>query len=129
IPVGVAPYDVAVTRDGTIAYVSNWGGRRARPGDKTADSGGTQTVVDDRGVASTGTVAVIDLTNNKQLTQIPVGLHPADVELSAEEKLLYVANANSDTVSVIDTISGTVRDTIAVRPGDQLPFGSMSNAL
>jgi YVTN family beta-propeller protein len=129
IPVGVAPYDVALAADGKTAFVSNWGGRRARTGDKTADSAGTETVVDDRGTASTGTVGVIDLVAAKQVAEIPVGLHPADVELSTDGKTLYVANANSDTINLIDTATRSVRDTIPVRPDDQLPFGSASNAV
>ena len=40
-----------------------------------------------------------------------------------------MANANSDTVSVIDTAKDEVVETIACRPERRLPFGSGSNAL
>ncbi len=60
IPVGVAPFTVLV--DGDFAYVSNWGGRRAKPGDKTANSSGTQVVIDPAtGAAATGSVSEVDL--------------------------------------------------------------------
>ncbi|HEY7117890.1 MAG TPA: alkaline phosphatase family protein [Tepidisphaeraceae bacterium] len=129
IPVGVAPYGVAVSRDRSLAYVTNWGGRRAKRGDKTAKSAGTNTVVNERGVASSGTVSIVDLNARKELAQIDVGLHPADLKLSADGSRLYVANANSDTVSVIDTAARKVTETILVRPDETLPFGSASNAL
>ena len=129
IDVGVAPYDVVFSTDGKTAYVSNWGGRRATKDDRTQESAGTPVVVDERGVASTGTIGVIDLAAGKQVTEIAVGLHPSDLELTRDGKTLFVANANSDTVSVIDIASRSVRATINVRPDEKLPFGSMSNAL
>src|SRR5439155_19391692 len=59
LAVGVAPYAVVVTKDESTAFVSNWGGRRARKGDKTADSSGTPAVIDERGVAASGTVGKV----------------------------------------------------------------------
>jgi YVTN family beta-propeller protein len=56
-------------------------------------------------------------------------LHPSDLELSADQRTLYVANANSDTVSVIDTTNLRVMDSVLVRPDPTLPFGSAPNAL
>jgi YVTN family beta-propeller protein len=129
IDVGVAPFAVVASADGKTLYVSNWGGRRATPKDKTADSAGTATVVDDRGVASTGNVGVVDLTAGKQVAEIATGLHPSDLELTGDGRTLYVANANSDSVSVIDTSSRTITRTIATRPDEKLPFGSMPNAV
>ncbi len=129
IPVGVAPFGVKVSRDGSRAYVSNWGGRRPRDGDKTAPSSGTQTVVDARGVAASGTVSVVDVRNSRVIAEIEVGLHPCGLALDEPRNRLYVANANSDTVSVIDTGNLRVLETISVRPDASLPFGSMPNAL
>ena len=129
IPVGVAPYGVVMDKERHQAFVTNWGGRRAVKGDKTAKSAGTQTVIEEHGVASSGTVSVIDLATKKEIKQIPVGLHPADIKLSPDGHRLYVANANSDTVSVIDGVSNAVAESILVRPDPSLPFGSASNAL
>ena len=36
VAVGVAPFDVALKADGKTAFVSNWGGRHPKPGEKTA---------------------------------------------------------------------------------------------
>jgi YVTN family beta-propeller protein len=44
-------------------------------------------------------------------------------------QFVYVANANSDTVSVIATKTDQVVETISCRPEARLPFGSGSNAL
>ncbi|MBI3852369.1 MAG: bifunctional YncE family protein/alkaline phosphatase family protein [Verrucomicrobia bacterium] len=129
ISVGVAPFDVAIKADGKTAYVSNWGGRRPKPGERTAKSSGTETLVDERGVAASGTVSVVDLEKGEEVAQIVVGLHPSDLELSADQQTLYVANANSDTVSVIDTTSLKVTAAVLVRPDSTLPFGSAPNAV
>jgi YVTN family beta-propeller protein len=129
VPVGVAPYGVVFSKDGTQAYVTNWGGRRAVKGDKIEKSANAEIVVDERGVASTGTLSIVDLQARKEVAQVVTGLHPADLKLSNDGKRLYVANANSDTVSVIDTGTRNVVESILVRPDPTLPFGSASNAL
>ncbi|HEU0039260.1 MAG TPA: phosphoesterase, partial [Verrucomicrobiae bacterium] len=36
VPVGVAPYDVVLVAEGKKAFVSNWGGRHPRQGERTA---------------------------------------------------------------------------------------------
>ena len=128
VAVGIAPYSVTLI-DGR-AYVSNWGGRRAVEGDTKGPSSGSDVVVDpETGAASTGTVSVIDLSTRKVVNEIAVGLHPSGMCASKDGKRLYVANANSDTVSVIDTRGNEVIRTIGVKPHHELPFGSAPNAL
>lgn len=127
IPVGVAPFDVVL--DGNTAYVSNWGGRRPNDGERTAKSSGTDTLVDERGIASSGTIAKIDLAAQKVVAEVAVGLHPSDLALQRDATSLYAANANSDTVSVIDTKTFRVIETILVRPDETLPFGSITCGL
>ncbi len=129
IPVGVAPYDVVLTPDGKQAFVSNWGGRHPRAGEPTAPSAGTPALVDERGVAASGTVSVVDLVTGAEILQVTTGLHPCDLELSPDGSRLYVANANSDTVSVIDTATRKVIGEIDVRPDPGVAFGSSPNAL
>ena len=128
IPAGIAPY--CVVQIGEKAYVSNWGGRRPEPSDVTGPTSGSRVIVDpETGIASSGTVSVIDLRARSAIREIPVGLHPSGITLSPDGALLYVANANSDTVSVIDTRSDVVVRTIGVKPMAELPFGSAPNAL
>jgi len=129
IAVGVAPYAVELSPDGKWAYVSNWGGRRAGANDRTAKSAGTDAVVDERGIAASGTVSLIDLRQRLEVMQVNVGLSPAGLALSVDGRTLYVANANSDTVCFIDLSRGAVVETLTVRPDAALPFGSMPNGL
>ena len=128
VPVGIAPYSVIV--NGNKAYVSNWGGRLAQKGDKTAESAGTEVVVDPKtGIASSGTVSVIDLNSRKVIKEIKVHLHPSGMALHPDRSKLYVANANSDLISVIDTQTDMVIKDISPKPMADLPFGSAPNAI
>lgn len=128
IPVGIAPYTILQASD--ELYVSNWGGRRPAEGDKTGPTAGSEAVVDpETGIASTGTVSVIDLVSGTVKTEIEVGLHPSGMALSPDGTRLYVANANSDTVSIIDTATDTIAQTLGAKPMESLPFGSAPNAL
>ncbi len=129
IPVGIAPWDVVLSADGRIAYVSNWGGRLPKAGEKTANSSGTATLVDGRGIAASGTVSMVELDAGKELAQVETGLHPCALARSPDNRTLYVANANSDTISVLDTASHRVVETIRVRPDPSLPFGSAPTGL
>jgi YVTN family beta-propeller protein len=131
VPVGVAPYMVCAPRPDRL-YVSNWGGDLPQAGDPQGKTSGTPVQVDPRtGVANQGTLSVLAPVPGKwqQIKTIPVGLHPSGLIASATGKFLYVANANSDSVSVLDTGSDRVVETIACRPEARLPFGSGSNAL
>ena len=113
-PVGIAPRQLTFV--GSHLYVSNEGGREAVAGDTTMGSYGTQVPADTNlGTSTTGTVSVIDTANPATpATTIPVQLHPTAMHLDGTT--LYVANTNSDTVSVIDTRSGKVVQTFATQP-------------
>lgn len=109
IPVGNAPNSVLI--HGKYAYVSNEGGRPATSQDFTNNSDGTPIVVDRKDAfAITGTVSVVDLPAGKEVKTISVGLHPAGMTVSGSD--LYVANAYSDSLSVVDLRSDTVVRTI-----------------
>ena len=126
IDVGNAPHSVVV--QGTHAWVSNEGGRRATGDDVTNDSDGTPIVADPvHGAAKTGTVSLVDLTTRRVVSNVRVGLHPTALALSGPT--LYVANTNSDTVSMIDTARGSVRGRISITPYPGAPYGSHPNAL
>jgi YVTN family beta-propeller protein len=126
IPVGNAPYGVVVV--GNKAYVSNEGGRPATAGDFTNKSDGTDIVADKQsGAASTGTVSVVDLDTHKTLQSITVGLHPTGMYL--HDHYLFVANTNSDSISVIDTTSNNMVKTINIQPFPDAPFGSTPTGL
>ncbi|MEJ2081885.1 MAG: bifunctional YncE family protein/alkaline phosphatase family protein, partial [Acidobacteriota bacterium] len=128
-PVGVAPCDVVVV--GTKAFVSNGGGRRPEANSIVGPAGrGTFVRVDPRHyVASEGSVSVIDLRAGRVLREIPVGLHSSGLALTPDQRYLAVANAASDTVSIIDTRSDHVVETIVLRWQPEGYFGASPNAL
>jgi len=117
---GIAPFAAAINKAGTIAYVSNWGGRKAVAGDKTAPTGlastADQVVVDAHGIASTGTVSRIDLATQQHTHTIATGLHPNGLIWDETTQRLYVANNNSDTVTAIDTATNAVAQTLKLKP-------------
>ena len=124
IPVGVAPFDVLCISPAK-AYISNWGGRQPLEGESVYKTSGSNVLVDPKtGIANNGAVSVVDLEKKKQTKVIEVGLHPSGMVLSPDRKKLYVACANSDIISVIDTDYDQVIDKISVHFRDDLPFGS-----
>jgi YVTN family beta-propeller protein len=127
--VGTAPYDVVLT--GHKAYVSNWGGRRPDANSITGPAGrGTRVRVDPvRFIANEGSVSVIDLDAGKVTAEIMVGLHSSALVLTPNGRHLCVANAGSDTISVLDTRKDQVVETISLRWHPNDFFGASPNAL
>ena len=86
-------------------------------------------MVDSRGIASTGAVTRIDVATGKATHTIAVGLHPTALALDEPRRRLYVANGNSDSVSVIDTERVQVVRTIPIQPFSQTVRGIAPTAL
>lgn len=127
--VGFAPFDVKLA--GNKAYVSNWGGRRPGPGDLTGPAGkGTRVRVDPvRHIASEGSVSVVDLVENKVVREIVCGLHASALAVTPNGRYLAVANAASDTISIIDTRADEIIETIWARQNAADLFGAGPNSL
>ena len=89
IAVGTQPYGVAVSPDGTRAYVTNY----------------------NNGAAST--VSVIDTTPNTVGTTINVGNGAQSIVITPDNRKVYVANNASNTVTVINGTTNTIMTTIA----------------
>ncbi len=141
IPVGTSPTDIAITPDGTRAYVVNQGygvGGSLTPIDLTttpvttgtpislgvmpiaiaiAPDGRTAYVVDYG--AYPGTVTPIDLTTTppSRGTPIAVGDAAIAIAITSDGSSLLVTNASDGTVSRIDTETNTV--TATIRVGEQ----------
>ena len=129
IPVGIAPYSV-VMASSSKAYVSNLGGRRPVEGETIYNTSGSRVLVDpETGIANNGSVSVIDLVSNVQVKNIETGLHPGSMVLSPDRKILYVACANSDIISVISTETDEVIGKISVHIDANRKFGSSPNDL
>lgn len=133
VETGKAPFGAVLDTAGTVAYVSNWGGRVPSPKDLTAPTGllptSDRVVVDERGIASTGTLTRIELASGRATHSIPVGLHPTAMVWDQARQRLYVANGNEDSVSVVDTRQNRVTRTIALQPFAQPVAGIAPTAL
>ena len=126
---GMVPYDVAIV-NGKI-YVSNWAGRHPDAKSPTANGGrGIQVRIDPAtGAAAEGSVSVIDLTSNKVVKEILVGRHASGLAVSPDHKYVAVANAASDTISVIDTKTDELIEKIWPKKTPADLFGAAPNAL
>jgi DNA-binding beta-propeller fold protein YncE len=83
IPLGVLPVAAVVNTDGSVAYVSNLGGRKPGARDRSAkqccDPFAELVRVDARGIAQPGSVSRVDLVAGTVRNVIPVGRHPTGV--------------------------------------------------
>ena len=101
-PAGHLPYGVALSRDGKRAFVTNWG---------------------------TNTVTASDPKTGAPLKTITVGSHPSALLQHPARDELYVADTDSDQISVLDSRSSRVLRTISLRPWRDAPVGASPNAL
>jgi YVTN family beta-propeller protein len=144
-----APTQVAFSPDGTKAYVATDDGLYTFSTKTLTQTGFTAGLGEPHSVAvaPNGTVYVTDTDGNSvkvispsgQVTAtIAVGQLPWDVVVSADGKTAYVANPDSDSVSVISTATNAVTatvsvsgdpDTLGLTPdGSQLWIGQRSRA-
>ncbi|HEX3798455.1 MAG TPA: SMP-30/gluconolactonase/LRE family protein [Verrucomicrobiae bacterium] len=99
---GVYPYGCVVDSRRDRLYVSLWGG---------------------------ASVAVLDLKSGEVIGRWSTGSHPCDLVLSHDGKKLFVANANENTVTVLDTQSGRAVETLSATLYPQSPLGSTPNSI
>jgi YVTN family beta-propeller protein len=126
--VGVEPCDVALTP--SKVYVSNWGGRRPDARSITGPAGQHTLVRVDavRHVPDEGSVSIINLATGSA-AELLTGMHACALAVSPDGRYVVVANAGSDTLSVINTRTDEIVETLQTRqnPGDL--FGAQPNAL
>jgi YVTN family beta-propeller protein len=101
ITVGVSPYQVVSSGDGSRLFVSNW---------------------------SSESVSVIDTATNKVIRTLHVGMNPNDMKRSADGRL-FVACSNDNTVWVIDARTLQVIEHLSTTLTPQAPEGSTPDAL
>jgi YVTN family beta-propeller protein len=127
IKVGNAPRQVVLV--GNNAFVSNEGGRPAKAGEYTNESDGTAIVASKvTGAATTGTVSEVNLVTGKETKEISVGLEPT-AEYLGRDGTLFVANSNDDSISLVNTRTGVVEQTVNVNPLPGSTVGSYPNAI
>ena len=83
-------------------YISAWGGRK---------------------------IWIFDPVKNKLVDSVTTEDHPTDMAVNATGKWLYVANANSNSVSVINLISRQVVETLRTALSPDAPIGSTTNSV
>jgi YVTN family beta-propeller protein len=86
IPLGQAPTDVAIAASGS-AYITR---------------------------AYAAVVERLDLTTQRPVCSIPVGVNPTRIAFEPAGRRAYVSNQFSDSISVVDTVTDTVVDEIPV---------------
>ncbi len=87
VPVGSSPADVAVTRDGSRAYVTNVGSNN---------------------------VSVIDTATNTVIATVAVGSPPLFVAITPDGSRAYVTRFAPNRISVIDTATNTAGATVVL---------------
>jgi len=101
VPVGSIPENVAISSDGSIAYVTDDG---------------------------SNTVTQIRTSDNTVTAAISVGTYPIDVAISPDDTFAYVTNLGDNTVSRIETFATPfpgAAPTVATQPQSQsVPAGS-----
>jgi YVTN family beta-propeller protein len=102
LALGGKPYDIAIAKNGSRLYVSDWAGRR---------------------------VLAIDPADLRVVAKIAVGEHPNQIAVSPTDERLFVACASSNQVAVIDALRGIVTETIYTALFPQAPEGSTPDAL
>jgi YVTN family beta-propeller protein len=99
---GARPYDVALARNGTQLFVSDWAGRVVR---------------------------VLDAVELLTVARISVGEHPNQIAVHPRDDRIFVACASSDWVAVIDAKRGIVSERIHTALFPRAPEGSTPDAL
>jgi YVTN family beta-propeller protein len=114
VGVGPGPQKVAIDPDGRHAYVTNFGDNTLSVIDLPTQFGGVDLY----------SAVLPALKVNKV---IPVGMNPRGLAVSRDSHHAFVVNTGQDTMSVIDTATGTVistafvgysPDEVAVAPDD-----------
>lgn len=99
------PYDVKLLTRGkavTKTYVSLWGD---------------------------GSIAVVNKAQRNKITHITVDRHPTAMALNRQQTRLYVVNSNADSVTVIDTVTDKVVETIKVKLAEAELVGASPEGL
>ncbi|MDP4292630.1 MAG: YncE family protein, partial [Bacteroidota bacterium] len=128
---GVAPYGIA--RANGKLYITNWGGRLPKPNDKDVAGvpWGNARINPTNAAVREGSISVIDPVKGRILKNIIVGLHPNEIIADKTGRFIYVTNSNSDKVSVINTATDEISETISIRLQEEMNpyFGDSPDGL
>ncbi|MCG6957356.1 MAG: beta-propeller fold lactonase family protein [Gemmatimonadetes bacterium] len=129
----VLPVAAVVSEDGSTAWVTNFGGPKPTSRDRAArqccDPMAEPVRVDKRGIAEAGTVSRIDLVKGEITRTVVVGRHPTGVAWDTARARLYVADGNSDAVTVVDTRRDRRLGTLEIAPFNERKVGLAPTAV
>ncbi len=116
VPASVAIYDTRTEKEvGRFAFQTE-NGLSNYPLALTAMPDGSKVYVASQRDATVYVLAAADSAAPKQLTAIQTGSHPVALAMNQSHARLFVANAHSDTISVVDTATDKVTATVLLRP-------------
>jgi DNA-binding beta-propeller fold protein YncE len=105
VPVGVCPYHILLSPDGTTLYVSNRGGSQNSKRGPTAISAASEVEVDPgTDAADAGCLSIID-TRSFSVSEVVLGRQPSGMALNADGDRLFVASSDDDSLYTVDTRS------------------------
>lgn len=102
IPLGAEGYTCLLSPDKRMLYISVWGGRK---------------------------VAIYNTQQGKIIGDIQTESHPNDMAITSNGRFLFVANANVNTVSVIDIRKRKVLENLVASLYPDAPVGSTPNGV
>ncbi len=117
VPGSVAIYSQSTqTEVGRYSFTGSWYGTSNYPLAIAVLSNGSKAYVSSERDGSVYDINTGDPTSPSLTAAIPTGANPNALLLNSAQSLLYVANAGSDTVSVINTSNDLIVGSILLRP-------------
>jgi len=101
-PLSAEAYTCVLSPSGQQLYISAWGGRK---------------------------VWIYDTRAQSLLDSVATDDHPNDMALDRKGRFLYVANANANSVSIIDVKTRAVIETLHTALAPDAPIGSTTNSV
>jgi len=102
LPLGAEAYTCLLSENKTELYISLWGA---------------------------GRILIYDIAKKQLIDSVKVGDHPNDLCLSRNGHILFVANANDNSVSVVDIDKRKLLETLDAAIYPNSPAGSTSNGV
>jgi YVTN family beta-propeller protein len=116
-PGSIAIYDATVGKEiGRFEFADSFGGTPNFPLALAALHDGSKLYVASQRDAAVYVLDTADASQIKLVSTIATGAHPISLLFDKSQSRLFVANAHSDTVSIVDTKTDKVAHTILLRP-------------
>lgn len=116
-PSSVAIYDAKAGKElGRYDFADSFGGTPNFPLAIAATKDGKKCYVASQRDSAVYVLDTSDPAHIKALTKIESGSHPVALLFNKAQTKLFIANAQSDTISFVDTATDTVQETILLRP-------------